>query len=1146
MDPDSSRNDDPVAPAEKGDGDASRGRSAQGAFVGRDTEMSQALAVLEDVLAQRGRLLLIAGEAGIGKSRMADELATRAEKRGFEVVWGRCWEAGGAPVYWPWAQSLRSLIRNQGAEALRAHMGSGAIELAQLLPEIRGHLGEIPTSPTLDPDAARFRLFDSATYFLKNSAAVRPIMLVLDDLQVADTPSLLLLRFVAGALTDDRILLLGTYRDTELGPEQALSPTLRELAREPAVRRVSLRGLLAADVPRFIEATTGFTPQESLVRTVHEQTGGNPLFLQEVTRLLLEVGRLDREFDSEARIAIPQSAREVVAQRLKPLSGDSRDLLMLASILGREFSLDALSRLVDRPLDDIFELLGQPLASRVVTDVPGSRMRLRFSHVVIREGLYDDIPRARRMQLHRLAGDVFEGLYAEDLEPHLAELAHHFFEGAAEGHVEKAIEYARRAGENAVSLLAYEEAVRLYRMALRGLELRITAAPQERCELLLALGDAQARAGDEAGRKQTFLEAAKLSESLGLSDQLARAALGYGGRLVHVRAGGDAHVIPLLEGGLAAVGKSDSVLRARILARLAGALRDDPSPEPRESLAREAVELARRLGDPAALAYTLEGLHAALWKPDNQQERLAIASEMVALGLEAMDRERLMIGHQNQALVFLELGDIPSVYQELDAVDRVEEELRQPAHSWVPIATRAELALLEGRFDDAEPLIDEAFRLRGRTNRSDAIEGHTVQLFQLRREQGRLKEIEHLLQASAREFTWYPMLRCALAALHCELGRETQARAEFEELAAEDFAGIPFDNKWLFSVALLGEIAYFLGDDPRARTLYERLLPYADLTAVAGGDVCPGSMSRYLGLLTAVMLRTDEAAGHFEAGLRSNERMGARPSLARTQHDFAVMLVKRAGHGDKRLAVRLLGDAHRTCVELGMPALQTKIADLLADLGVVASAAQIETSDSMPRSLTDGTLRLEGEYWTIGYEGKVSRLRDSKGLRVLARLLADPGRPHAALDLERLGASGDEATARAVASGDAGELIDDDARRAYRSRLTELREAIEDADAQGNADQVGAMREEMDYINHELSRALGLGGRARVAGSIAERARLNVTRAVKSAMQRISSTDSALASHLEATVHTGTVCVYTPDPRSPVGWQVSLGDVHKD
>ena len=1115
----------------------------EGVFVGRDQELAAGAAVLEDVLAGRARLLLVAGEPGIGKSRIADELSHTAKQSGMLVAWGRCWEAGGAPAYWPWVQSLRALVRDLDASELRRCLTDGALDVAQLIPEIATAVGNANRPVIQEPDAARFNLFDSVATFLKNVAVSRPVMLVLDDLQVADTPSLLLLRFVARALGDDRILLVGTYRDTEITDEHPLSQTLTQVTREPIIRRLSLRGLTEEEVASFIAATAGFAPLTHLARTVHRETEGNPLFVQEVVRVLVEEGRLKKgAVEPVPTLHIPRTVREVIGRRLKPLAPDSLAVLSVASVFGREFNLRALSRLTERPWDEVMELLEEPLATGVVTDVPGAKNVLRFSHVLIRETLHDHIGRAGRLRLHYRAGTVLEELYREDVEPHLAELAHHFFEGMAGDNVEKAVDYARRAGDNAVSLLAYEEAVRLYQMALDAGARRVVTDRAQRCQVLLALGDAQARAGDEAGSTQTFFEAAELSKALKHPEYLARAALGYGGRLVWVRAGGDRRLIPLLQDAIDALGHSDNTLRARLMARMAGALRSEPSAELRESLATQAVELARGLDDPATLAYTLDGLSAALWKPDIPHERLAIANELIEVGTIAGDRERVISGRQFRVWVFLEIGDMASAYRELEETERIAVELRQPAQGWLPASIRVSLALLEGQYGSAEDLMSLSHYQRARTNRSDAVMAYALHAFQVAREQARLDDVQTLLAESAREFVWYPHLRCALTVLHCELGHVRAARTAFDELAADDFAVLPFDNKWLFAMSLLSEAACLLGDSHRAQVLYESLLPYWDRNAGAAGDGSMGSVSRPLGLLATTLGRLGDATRHFEQALEQNERLGARPFVAHTQHELGVLLANRGSYGDSDRAGELLSAALATSIELGMSALHRKVTAALEQSSAVTAGGEPALSD---RASTDaGTFRLEGEYWTIVYGDGVVRLKDSKGMRVLARLLAEPGRPHASLDLERLGTPGDDALAHAAASGDAGELIDEEARRAYRSRLAELRRAIDEVDAVAGAEQVGAMQEEMDFITRELSRALGLGGRSRHAGSTAERARLNVTRAVKSALRRIEAADATLAAHLEATVRTGTVCVYMPDPRAPLEWRVSLEGVH--
>ena len=1113
-----------------------RGRDRLAAFVGRDRELRDGLAVIEDAAAGEGGLLLISGEPGIGKSRLADELGLRAREQGFAVAWGRCWEAGGAPAYWPWVQSLRAVMRGVGAEDLRAELGGAAAPIGQLLPELAPASPEASTQLAQDPEAARFRLFDSVAALLRLVARRQPVMVVLDDLQVADTPSLLLLRFVAALLDNDRILIVATYRDTDPTLGDVLAETVGELIRGRGVSRLALSGIAEGDVPRFVEAVTGVRPRDQLVRLVHQETEGNPLFLEEVARVLLEEGTLSSAVAVETtRLPVPRSVRDVITRRLRPFSDDSVSILRLASVLGREFSIDALSAIADMPVRNVLDLMQAPLQEQLLTEVPETRGRLRFGHVIIRECLYDEIPRALRQQLHRSALRVLELLYADDIEQHVSELAHHAYDGAGdEGHWAEAVSYSRRAGDRALTLLAYEEAARLQRQALDSLEQSRAGDPLLRCELLLALGDAQLRAGDEAGAKASFLEGAELARTLGRTDHLARAALGYAGRHAWGRAGADGQLVPLLEAAVAAVGDADSAHRSRLLARLAGALRDAHERQPRESYAEEAVAIARRLDDPATLGYALDGLFGATYRPDNPERRLSIGAEIVRLGRAASDREIQLWGHIDRVVSLFELGELQLVRDELAAASEVAGELRQPVMRWLAGGTAATLALAEGRLQEAESLTAATFDAGQRSRSSDALSCYTGQMFQLRREQGRLSEIQTLVERAAREFTWYPVFRCMLVALQLETGREWQARTEFEALSASGFEALPFDNYWVFNVSLLGELAHALRDDAAAAVLYEHLQPYAMRNTYAPPEACLGSVSRSLGLLAEALGRFDDAARHFENALAHNRRMGARLWFAHTEHDLALLFLRHFGPSERAHAREMLIDALQTCDDIGMPVLRSKITTLL---GGAAPAARAAARDREPIA-ESGTLLLEGEYWTVAYAGRTVRLRDSKGMRILARLMSTPGRPHPSLDLERTGETGDQATAYAIAAGDAGEMLDDEARRAYRARITELRSAIDDAQSAGAADRAGALQEELVFITRELSRGLGLGGRARRAGSAAERARVNVTRAVKAAMQRISEVDPSLAAHLNATVRTGTVCVYAPDPRSPMEWTV--------
>ncbi|MGA9161531.1 MAG: hypothetical protein WB297_11815, partial [Actinomycetota bacterium] len=801
------------------------------------------------------------------------------------------------------------------------------------------------------------------------------------------------------------------------------------------------------------------------------------------------------------------------------------------------------------PRDALLDLLGEASAARVVTGSPGSLRQQRFAHALIRDTLYEGLGAPTRVRLHRRAGEVLETLHAEDLDPHLAELALHFFEAAKDGDADKAVEYARRAGDRAVSLLAYEEAVRLYGMAEEALELRGGAAGV-RCDLLLAKGDAQARAGDQSAARETFLKAADLASELAFPEHLARAAIGYGGRFVWARAYLDEHLIPLLEAALAASGEEDSVVRARLLARLAGALRDRTPEGLAATVSEGAVEMARRIGDPATLAYALEARWATLWLPDNPEERLAIATEILRVAHEVGDAERIAQGYDFLICSLLELGQIGAVDEQTEAMARLVEHLRQPAQLWILTHTRAMRALMIGNFDEAEGLIEDAFRFGERAQRYDALITYRLQLFQLRVEQGRLAQMERPILAAIAEYPTRPMFRFLLAHLYAEIGREAEARTTLDALAADRFSQLLRNNDWLMALSHLPEVVGALEDRERAATLYDLLLPHEGRVCTHSAEICLGSVARCLGVLASTMARWDRAERHFADALRVNAEMGALPWVAHTQHGYAHMLVARDQPGDRERADALLTEASGTCRRLGMVALGEKVLALLERAGgEIGRAAEGGSTPSVPAaSMRPSVFRREGEYWSISFEGDTLRLKDSKGLRYLGRLLADPGREFHVMDL----AGGMDAPAGAgppareptrhddlhVASADAGSVLDPRAKAAYRSRLRELEEELVQAEAWEDAERAARIGQERDFLVRELAAAVGLGGRDRKTASVSEQARVNVTKAIRSALSRIRRDGPALGLHLDRTVRTGTFCSYEPDPRSPVPWQL--------
>ena len=889
-------------------------------FVGRDAELAELIAGLDDAFAGRGRVFLLSGEPGIGKSRLADELIAHARARGALVLVGRCWEAGGAPAYWPWVQSLRVYMRESDSAALRSQLGAGAADLAQIVPELCERFPGLPEPPGLEAEAARFRVFDATAGFLRNASASRPIVLALDDLHAADAPSLLLLRFLARELCSTRMLLLGAYRDVDPIPGRPLTEMLAEVAREPVTRRLSLGGLSEGDVAEYVELTAPAIASAQLVTALSEETEGNPLFVGEIVRLLSVEG-----VRSEG-LFIPQSVRDVIARRLTHLSEECNRVLVLASVLGREFALAALGRLAGVSDDELLDTLDEAMAARVVSDMPGMSDRLRFAHVLIRDTLYAGLTTARRVRLHRQAVDVLEALYGEQPGLYLAELAHHCMAGHE---FDSGLRYAWRAGDRAVALLAYEEAARLYEIALDALERRDPVDDASRCRLLLALGEAQARGGLTDPARHTFLVAADLARRLKLPDELARAALGYGGRFAYARAGADRRLVPLLEAALAALPEGDSERRATLLARLAGALRNEPSMQRRAALSQEAMRMARKLGNPATLAYALESAFAAV-SPRDTEGWLAIGNELVQVAREAGDKEREFFGHQHGLGALMVLGHIRPVDARLEAMAALVEELRQPTQQRALAVTRTMRALFAGRYQEAENLVQQALDVGPGAHGLELGWFWVVRLqaWALAREQGRLQELRADTERLVGDYPLVSYLPTVVASLYSELGSEADARESFEALARHDFADLPFDSEWLFQVSLLSQVCTFLGDTRHAARLYELLLPYAGCNVLAYPALSLGSASRYLGLLASTLSRWAEAERHFDAAIEMNAQMGARPWASHTQHDYARMLFARNASADRERALELIAAALTTYRELGMESWAEKASEL--------------------------------------------------------------------------------------------------------------------------------------------------------------------------------------------------------------------------
>jgi tetratricopeptide (TPR) repeat protein len=808
------------------------------------------------------------------------------------------------------------------------------------------------------------------TAWLGGVCSQTPLLLVLDDLQWAAKPTLLLLRHVVRSPAPMPLLVLGTYRDTELGHDHPLVELLADLRRQRNVERISLSGLDPAGVAAFMERAGGHAIDDeglALAHAIHEETEGNPFFVREVLRHLAETGAIyeqDGQWTSRGpveELGIPEGVREVVGRRLSRLSEDAARALRLAAVVGTEFEVRVLSAAGDMDEETLLSALEEAIGARIVTEVPGPAARYRFAHVLLRETLYDGLSAARRVAFHRHVAEAIEAVHGGRLDDHLPALALHWARASAPAaEVARAVDYATRAGDRALAQLAHHEAVAFYRQALElldGAELPPDGA--HRLELLLALGEAQRRAGDVAYR-ETLLEAADLAQEGGDASALARAALANSrGNLYSVATEVDAERVAALEAALAAVGAEDLPLRARLLANLGLELTWVPDRRRRVELSDEALVSARRVGDPATLAHVLLARDYTVAAPDNVAERLANTGELLELAEVLADP---VITSRAWVLRFraaMEVADGDEAARCLTANEALVAELGQPALAWPVMMQRAGLQLLAGDFDAAEEGFLAAYQWGMTTGQPDASNYLWAHQLALRFERGRSGELEDmirllagLVEAPVRLFGQElpvgseqggsdvegmiqrladraALVKGWLAMLHAEADRLDEARPIFEDLAASGFAA-PFDFLWLRFASGMADLCARLGDVARASALHGMLEPYADrLVTIAQGSVVTGSVAHFLGLLDSAMGRFDEAESRFATAAATHARIGAPTWLARTRLEWARMLGRRGIPGDTERARELLDQAMATARDLGLAGVESQAATLL-------------------------------------------------------------------------------------------------------------------------------------------------------------------------------------------------------------------------
>jgi tetratricopeptide (TPR) repeat protein len=905
-------------------------------FVGREAELDRLAQLWKEAAAGERRVALLAGEPGIGKTRLATELAISAHAGGAVVLAGRCDEEMGVP-YQPFVEALRHCATHAAVPRLGRHAG----ELARLVPELSQLVPGLPEPLRSDPETERYRLFDALAAWLGDLSAAAPVLLVLDDLHWAAKPTLLLLRHVLRSTEALRLLVVVTYRDTDIGRGHPLANLLADMRREVGVDRISLPGLDQTGVATFLQATAGHALNqegEDLARAIWAETEGNPFFVGEVLRHLSESGRIQQR-DGQwmatralEDLGIPEGVREVVGRRLSRLSETANRVLGVAAVVGQEFEAPVVLAAGRLDEDDLFRALDEAVTARLLSEAPGPVSRYRFAHGLVRATLYEELSGAHRVGLHRRVAEAIETLHAGGLEDHLPALAHHWARAAAPAaETAKAVEYAKRAGDRALAQLAHDEAASYYRQALELLD--AAEGPRDdagRLELLIALGEAQRRAADPVFR-ETLLDAAHLAESRGDGPGLARAALA-GQRGMYASGVGvfDAERVRTVEAALQAVGVADTPIRARLLAVLAEELiYQEQARERRTELSREAVALARRLGDPATLARVLLNRQYTIMTPDTLAERLAENEEILGLAETLGDPAMTTSASLLRARAAMEQGDAEESSARLQTAERLADELGQPVLRWMAQVYRANRLTMAGRLEEADQLVEATGELGAGTRQPDARLFLYMQRYQLRLERGSLEEMEPDLEALVAEDSGIPAFQAMLALCRCHGPRPERARSLLAGLADGDFTGVPFHHLWLFTLATAAWVATTLEDEDRAATLHELLVPYSDQVISLAVNVS-GSVAHYLGLVASTLGRFDEAEERFAAAEATHERIGAPTWLARTRLEWARMLLTRRNAGDAERARELLGQALTSARGVGLANIERRAVELLS------------------------------------------------------------------------------------------------------------------------------------------------------------------------------------------------------------------------
>lgn len=889
----------------------------EGPFVGRQHIIERLALRYELVSDRNAQFVLLCGEPGVGKTRIISEFAQHVYADRAIVLYGRS-NAESVVPYQPFITAIQQYLAHRQDDTFAEQLDVELHELGRFIPGLRRTAATLSDPVAVEPEARRYRLFEAVTRLLGFVADEHPVVLILDDLHWADASTALLLRHVVQQLQDARLLVLGTLRDVESCTSDDLVQLLARMRPQRSFERISVDGLDTEETAALVAAHNTEDITEGFVRRLRHATAGNPLFIRETLKSLAEMDGADGNGVATERalslVGVPEGAKEMIAQRILRLSDTTQRVLAHSSVIGTEFALGVLETLMRRPADEIITALEEACQAGLVREAEEID-HFVFTHALVRDALCEQHSASRRIRLHRRIGEALEDT-GRTAPVNPAQLAHHFFVSRDLDAGRKALQYSVQAGDAAARALAHEDALEHYRRALLALDMQAPEDDRQRCELLLALGGVEVRQGNPAARR-TFQDAAELARRYGQPDLLARAALGLAGR--YSAAGViDRPAIALLEEALEQLADDDGTLRAQLTSRLADALQFAPDRARSAELSRSALEMARRVGDTHTLVMALESRHTALLHIEHLAERLRLSEEILALAEDVGERELKAIGLHWRIYDLLEASDVAAARREHQALTALSAQLRQPLYHHFALGWEVVWAQMEGRVADSERLAREAFELGRQAQARDADTVYAIQLIALRRREGRLSDqvatIEDLIEKHPSLIAW----RAVLPLAYLAVGNQADAVAEFDRLAADDFAAIPRDMFWFGAICMLAEACSYIGDRARAEELYGMLAPYRHCNVQVTQAAFWGSSERFLGLLAAAMSRWDTASEHFTSAIAKNEASGCPMAAGVVRGDYAKMLLARRAPGDLDIAAPLLTEMLRAAEAAGM------------------------------------------------------------------------------------------------------------------------------------------------------------------------------------------------------------------------------------